>query len=161
MSLPEVALSGLPVGDHVTHHIEVHKMHNLWHDLGTDVSHVGDTLTRIATGTDIETAVQVRQRHAVLAEQVMTVTHAAAGALTFTVSARHRAVKINAGANIAGLAVTGLDAASTYYNDLHCLLVATANITVDLTSGAIVVGAAPASMTAGQSVPFTIQRWGF
>jgi hypothetical protein len=161
-ALPETGLPALPVNDHINHHIELHKGHNLWTDSGTvGAGGIGLCITRITAGTDTETSLQVRQRHYVLPEQVMTVTHSAAGTLTFTVAGRHRAVKINASANISGLSVTGLDFSGAEYADINCLLVATGNITVDMSAGAIVVGSPPTSMSIGDSVPFQIQRWNF
>lgn len=155
-SLPTTGLTGTPVADHQDHHLSLHEIHN--HLVSAGIA--GDIVMRIGSGTASGSFAR-RQRHYVLPEQTMTVTHSSSGSLTFAVTGQTRAVKVNASANVTGITVTGMDLLGVQFSEIDVLLVATANITVDLSSGSLVYGTAPASMTAGQSVPFTVQRWNF
>ncbi len=153
-TLPQTGLSTLALNDHITHHEGLHELNNAFMASAA----IGSVLVRDGTGA-APSAWSQRQPHFTYPSQCKTVTHSAAGTLAFSVDPQTRAVRINAGANITDITVSNLSVLGPF-GCVWVRLVATAAITVAFSS-VIVVGSAPASLSAGQSTVFAYQNWDF
>lgn len=154
--LPETGLSGLFVADHVTHHETLHGLNNR---ITETTSAVGDALVRSGTGQTLADF-EARNPDYVWPAQTRTHYHYTTGPLTFTVDGEWlRAIRVVADSPIQGLSITNLESRGPTFAQIWVLLeVITQTITIDL-SPATIVGGAPATMAAGTSIPFLLQRW--
>lgn len=156
MTLPETGLGALTAQDHEDHHLT---LHDLMNRLLVDADKPGDTLMKTTAGTT-PASIGAAQPHFCYSNQVKTVNHTVAGALTIAADRDTRAIKIVASANITSLTVNGLELVGDGFSQIWVRVEAGAAITVDL-SGANydVVGTAPTSLANGEAVQFLVQRW--
>lgn len=150
--LPETGLTGSPVNNHINHHETLHALNNRFNVAGTGYSSVlmKDTSASGWSPYPISYC---------FAENTKTVAHSSSGILTFSVTSFIRVVRVNAGANITGLNVTGMDSYGPF-GQIWIRLVATANITVNL-SNVNVIGGAPTALANGESTVFQLHYWNF
>lgn len=151
--LPTSGLTGTPVNDHISHHEALHAFYNVSETAG---SPVGSVIMRNSAGQWT-----IHMPFRTFPTSTFVHNHSTAGVATMTIGSTIKAIRINASANITGITVNGFTL-NNYgeFGSIWVRVIATSTIQFSL-SNVNVVGDAPATLTAGQSTVFQLQRWDF